>query len=239
MNNLGLSVCYTKIMATKIYDLSIVELIDGTQVEVTPLKIKYLREFMVEFEQVKEAKNDDEAIQALVNCSVVIMKQLFPAIKTANDLEDLMDLETMYEILDISAGIKVKPDSTEVKKEATESGSSWEDLDLATLESELFVLGIWKDYDELERSLSMTELVATLDAKRKLEHENKKFLAAIQGIDLDEDKDRSSNAWEDLKARVFSGGQATDADDVVSLQGINAQQAGFGVGMGLDYENLG
>lgn len=226
-------------MATKIYDISVVELVDGTQLEITPLKIKYLREFMSAFEAVKGSKDDAEAIPALVDCTVITMKQFFPSITTAEQLEDSMDLPTVYEILDIAAGIKIKPDSTEVKKEATESGGTWEDLDLAKLESEVFLLGIWKDYEDLERSLSMPELIATLGSKRELDYEEKKFLAAIQGIDLDEDKDRASNAWEDMKARVFSGGQAQTSDDVVSLQGINAQQAGFGVGMGLDYENLG
>jgi hypothetical protein len=37
---------------------------------------------------------------------------------------------------------------------------------------------------------------------------------------------------------VFSRGRATDSNDVLSLQGINAQKAGFGIGMGLDYEDL-
>jgi hypothetical protein len=41
-----------------------------------------------------------------------------------------------------------------------------------------------------------------------------------------------------MKARVFSGGQTSDSNDVLSLQGANAQKAGFGIGMGLDYENL-
>jgi hypothetical protein len=41
-----------------------------------------------------------------------------------------------------------------------------------------------------------------------------------------------------MKARVFSGGQTSDANDILSFQGPKAQKAGFGIGMGLDYENL-
>jgi hypothetical protein len=41
-----------------------------------------------------------------------------------------------------------------------------------------------------------------------------------------------------MKARVFSGGKASGANDVVALQGVNAQKAGFGIGMGLSYEKL-
>jgi hypothetical protein len=111
---------------------------------------------------------------------------------------------------------------------------------LAELESELFLLGIWKDYEELEISLSMPELVATLSAKRDLDYQEKKFLAAIQGVDLDKDSGpKEQNKWEEMKARVFSGGRTSDPNDITSLQGLNAQKAGFGIGMGLEYQNLG
>ena len=49
---------------------------------------------------------------------------------------------------------------------------------------------------------------------------------------------RGQKEWEDMKARVFSGGQTSDGNDVLSLQGPNAARAGFGIGMGLDYEDL-
>jgi hypothetical protein len=39
-----------------------------------------------------------------------------------------------------------------------------------------------------------------------------------------------------MKARVFSGGATSDSNDIIALQGINAQKAGFGIGMGLSYE---
>lgn len=166
------------------------------------------------------------------------MKQFLPEIKTIEQLEDTFDLPTMYRILDIAAGVKINEKSQETPVEqAKESGTSWEDMDLAKLESEVFLLGIWKDYDELETSLSMPELVATLSAKRDLDYSEKKFFAAIQGVDLDAQTGKS-NAWEDMKARVFSGGQATSANDVLALQGQNAVKAGFGIGMGLDYERI-
>jgi translation initiation factor 1 (eIF-1/SUI1) len=82
----------------------------------------------------------------------------------------------------------------------------------------------------------MAELLAILVAKREKEYEERKFLAAIQGIDLDSSSSKSTNAWEDMKARVFSGGTAKDSSDITSLQGYNAERAGFGIGMGLDYD---
>jgi hypothetical protein len=102
------------------------------------------------------------------------------------------------------------------------------------------LLGIWKDYHELELSLSMPELMATLEVSRELDYAEKKFMAAIQGVDLDAEsgKGKGQQEWEDMKARVFSKGQTSDSNDILSFQGPKARKAGFGIGMGLDYENL-
>jgi hypothetical protein len=226
-------------MPSKIYDAKTIYLIDGTELYLTPLKIKYLREFMDIFEGVKKAKDELETIGALAECARVAMKQYYPSIKTIEDLEDNVDLKTIYKILDIAAGIKIdqEEEETPIKKQATDSGTTWEDLDLAKLESEVFLLGIWKDYEELESSLSMPELTATLGSKRELDYQERKFLAAIQGVDLEANSD-NKNAWEEMKARVFSQGQAANANDIVALQGQNATNAGFGIGMGLSYEKI-
>ena len=55
----------------------------------------------------------------------------------------------------------------------------------------------------------------TLDAIRKKDAADKKFLAALQGVDLDE------NSEED--------------EDITSIKGFRAQQEGFGIGLGLGY----
>jgi hypothetical protein len=223
-------------MATTIYTSGFISTIDGVELYITPLKIKYMRDFMAKFEDVKASRNDGEAITSLAECSLITMRQYCPEIKTMEEFEDSFDLPTIYELLKLSTGINIKPDKEEsVKEQATESGSSWEELDLAKLESEVFLLGIWKDYEELETSLSMPELVVTLEARRELDYSEKKFLAAMQGVDLDEQSGKK-NAWEEMKARVFSGGQATDANDIMAYQGPNAAKAGFGIGNGLSYE---
>jgi len=229
-----------KIMATYIYQSKNITLLDGKEIQIIPLKIKYLREFMEVFEGVKDAKDDDESISVLAKCVQVCMKQFYPEVSNKiSDVEDTVDLPMIYEIVDIAAGIKINKQSEEpVKEQATNGGQSWSDLDLAKLESEVFLIGIWKDYQELEMSLSMPELIATLGSRRELEYEEKKFLAAIQGINLDEEGGKGQSEWEDMKARVFSGGATSDANDVLSLQGPKANQVGFGIGMGLDYENL-
>ena len=82
----------------------------------------------------------------------------------------------------------------------------------------------------------MDELTAVLEASRDHTHEERKFLAALKGVDLDKESggrskgSGSGNAWEDMKARVFSGGAAKDARDVVSLQGATGKKAGMTVG---------
>jgi hypothetical protein len=83
----------------------------------------------------------------------------------------------------------------------------------------------------------MPELVAILEAFREEKQRDHRFFAAIQGIDLDKQSGSSKGQkeWEDLKSRVFSGGQATDSSDILSLQGQNAAKAGFGIGAGLEY----
>ena len=225
-------------MPTKIYDSDYITLVDGTKLYITPLKIKYLREFMSRFEGVKISKNDEQAIDALSECVLLTMQQYYPAITTIEQLQDNMDMTTIYKILEISAGIKIKDDSKEdVKKQALDSSSTWDNLDLAKLESEAFLLGIWKDYEELEVSLSMPELTSILNAKREDDYNHKKFLAAMQGVDLDKNS-RKQNAWEEMKARVFSKNKTGDPNDVLALQGQNARKAGFGIGMGLSYERI-
>jgi hypothetical protein len=226
-------------MATKIYETKRIKLVDGTTITASPLKLKYLREFLSMFEFVKECKNDNEAIEYLTYCALIAMQQYYPQISTVKEVEDSLDLPTIYEVLDIAAGIKINKKNTKdtVKDQAVDSGSTWEKFDLAKLEAEVFLLGMWKDYEELEASISMPELTATLEARRELDYQEKKFMAAMQGVDLDKQSGKQ-NAWEEMKARVFSGGKTGDANDVVALQGVNAQKAGFGIGMGLSYEKL-
>jgi hypothetical protein len=228
-------------MATKIYDVEYIKLVDGTEIELRPLKIKYLRKFMDYFEVIKFAKDDEASIRILSHCALIALRSQYPLVSTIEELEDSLDLPTVYKVLDITAGIKINSESEEeVKKQATDSSSStWESLNLAELESEVFLLGIWKDYEELELALSMPELIATLSSKRDLDYQEKKFLAAIQGVDLDKQSGKNNaNAWEEMKARVFSGGQTNNPNDILSYQGVKAQQNGFGIGMGLSYEKL-
>jgi len=226
-------------MATKVYDSKNIKTTNGRTITISPLKIKYLREFLNMFDFVKTARDDEEAMTYLIYCTVIAMQQYSPDLASVEMIEDNLDMPTIHQILDMAAGIKInseKKDET-VKDQAVESGSTWEDFDLAKIEAEAFLLGIWKDYEELEVSMSLPEITATLNAKRELDYQEKKFLAAIQGVDIDK-QSGEQDAWEKMKARVFSGGKTNDANDIVAFQGANAVKAGFGIGMGLSYEKV-
>lgn len=222
-------------MASTVYNTATLKTVDGKKIYLSPLKLKYLREFMDIFQLIKEATNDDESLDVLMQCAAVAMQQYEPSLASPILVEDNFDIKGIYKILELAADIKMTKEKDEEKEKP--SNSSWETLDLAKLESEAFLLGIWKDYHELEMSLSMPELLATLDAKRENDYQHKKFLAAIQGVDLDK-QSGNQNAWEEMKARVFSGKSKANPNDVTALQGYNAQKAGFGIGMGLSYVDM-
>jgi hypothetical protein len=80
----------------------------------------------------------------------------------------------------------------------------------------------------------MPELVQTFKAMQKTESEKRKFLASIQGVDLDESSNNEEvSSFEDIRRKAL--GINASADDVVSLQGAFASEAGFGIGAGLGY----
>lgn len=229
-------------MPTNVYEIGEVFTMDGIRIPLEPLKIKYMKRFMEIFQTISGAEDDQVAIDTMSECVRICMEQFAP--EYSEDLEsvqDNFDLGSIYQIMDIAAGVSIKEDDEKtLQEQAAEEDKKgiWDDLDLAKLETEVFLLGIWKNYDELESSLCVQELMQILSSRRELEYEEKKFLAAIQGINLDEatGSDKGQQEWENLKARVASGGKATDSKDILALQGTAARQAGFGIGYGLDYE---
>ena len=79
----------------------------------------------------------------------------------------------------------------------------------------------------------MPELIQTLKAIKKSELEERKFLASLQGKDFGEEQDEQGKTFEDIRRKAL--GINASADDIVSLQGEFATEAGFGLGMGLGY----
>jgi hypothetical protein len=81
----------------------------------------------------------------------------------------------------------------------------------------------------------MPELINTLKALKKKDHEDKKFFASLKGVeigDYQEDGNKGSS-FEEIELRA--AGIHANPNDVVSLQGRFAAQAGFGIGEGLGY----
>jgi hypothetical protein len=231
-------------MDKAIYNTFYVYTVYDKEIEVSPLKIKYMREFMECFTGIHNTQTKEQAIEIIAKCVQISMRQFCPELsKSLEDIEDSFDLKTLYDILEHAGGIKFnKKDDKEESNDPQKAKdtSAWEDFDLVKLETEAFLLGIWKNFDELERSISIAELVAIVSSIRELDYEEKKFLAAMQGVDLDAEtnKDRGQKEWEDMKARVFSRGQTSDSNDILSLQGPAAKKAGFGIGMGIEYEKI-
>jgi inhibitor of KinA sporulation pathway (predicted exonuclease) len=96
-------------MATTVNEKKVLTLIDGTQIEVRPLKISLLREFMKKFEQIaKVADNNDKSMDILMECVQIAMRQYNPEL--AGDvkiLEDNLDLPTVYKIVEEASGVNM------------------------------------------------------------------------------------------------------------------------------------
>jgi hypothetical protein len=73
----------------------------------------------------------------------------------------------------------------------------------------------------------------TLETMQKKERENKIFLASLQGVDLRDEQDQKGPTFDDIRLKAMGINASTD--DVVSLQGSFAAEAGFGINAGLGY----
>jgi hypothetical protein len=97
-------------MATTVYEIVDVELLDGSSITMKPLKIALLREFMKEFEKISDQKIAEDNIKSmdlLLDCAVIAMKQYKPELAEKEKLEEVIDLPTIYKVIEIAAGIKL------------------------------------------------------------------------------------------------------------------------------------
>lgn len=84
------------------------------------------------------------------------------------------------------------------------------------------MLGIWKNFEEMENNLTLAELESLLESKRDREFEEKKFMAALKGIDLDGGS-KSDVTFEDVKNRAAAKVRG------VSQEEFELKQLGFAV----------
>ena len=96
-------------MATTTHEAEKVTLIDGTIINVRPLKISLLRPFMKKFEGVaKVAEDNEKSMTLLVECVQIAMEQYKPELAgDIQKLEDLLDLPTVYKIVEAASGINL------------------------------------------------------------------------------------------------------------------------------------
>lgn len=93
-------------MTTTVNEPKVITMIDGSTLEVRPLKISLLRDFMKKFEKIQDVAEDNEkSINLLMECVQIAMKQY--NIELAGDikkLEDNLDLPTVYKIVEEASG---------------------------------------------------------------------------------------------------------------------------------------
>ena len=95
-------------MATKIYDTLEVELQEGTVVTVKPLNIRLLRKFMDVMASMDPEASETEKLDILVKaCGVAIEKQAPDIANNRENLEEALDVPTMWKIIEIAGGIKM------------------------------------------------------------------------------------------------------------------------------------
>jgi hypothetical protein len=97
-------------MATTVNETKVITLLDGTTVNARPLKLSLLRDFMKTFAKISEvAEDNDKSLDLLIDCVKIAFKQFAPelAAKEAKDLEEVLDIQLVYQIVEEASGIKV------------------------------------------------------------------------------------------------------------------------------------
>lgn len=96
-------------MATTVFQAETVNLIDGTEITVRPLKISLLRPFMTKMQGIEKVAEDNEkSMTLLIECVQIAMKQYKPELsEDVTKLEELLDLPTVYRIIEAASGVKL------------------------------------------------------------------------------------------------------------------------------------
>lgn len=95
-------------MPTSVESTHMLELDDRPPIELRPLKIKRLREFMTAFEGLQSvADSNDKSLEVLLQCAAIAMKQYAPDIATVEQLENILDLPNIYLIIEAASGMKL------------------------------------------------------------------------------------------------------------------------------------
>ena len=76
------------------------------------------------------------------------------------------------------------------------------------------MLGIWKNFDELEESITISELNAILDAAREQQEREWKFMASIQGVEWGGSEAKEEDPVERAKRRAAAENAGISEDQL-------------------------
>lgn len=107
-------------MANTVYDSETISLQDGKEVTLVPLAIGRLRRFMKAWGEFANLEDEDQAFDIYINCcGIALEKDFANDFETTKDtekvipddyrehLEDVLDMDTIYKILDVCGGLKL------------------------------------------------------------------------------------------------------------------------------------
>ena len=96
-------------MATTVHESKELTFMDGTKIQARPLKISLLRPFMKKFEGIAAVADDNEkSMTLLIECVEIAMKQYNPELADIAKLEEILDLPTVYNIIEAASGVKLQ-----------------------------------------------------------------------------------------------------------------------------------
>lgn len=119
-------------MATTVYSSETIKLQDDREVTLVPLAIGRLRRFMKAWGEFANLKEEDTAFDIYINCcGIALEKEVADTFENTRDdekvlsddyreyLEDVLDMDTIYKILEICGGLKLNdPKLLEAAQEA-------------------------------------------------------------------------------------------------------------------------
>lgn len=83
-------------------------------------------------------------------------------------------------------------------------------------------MGNWSSITEMEAKLTLEELYLLVDVMHEREHRHHKFMAALQGVDIDEGKDEETFERIKRKAAADLAGQ-TEEEFTFNMIGIEVE----------------
>lgn len=115
-------------MATRVYSEEEIVLQDDTEITLRPLPVGPLRRFMEAWQRFDQVKDDNDGYDVFINCAGIALEKhfkvggKFDTLKATPDeqkdgqflspeyktyLEDTLDIETIYKVLEVCGGLKL------------------------------------------------------------------------------------------------------------------------------------